>query len=763
MSKVLVIDAIGASVDFCMRCEEHGHDVKLFIKRNKEGQWPKIGDGIVEKVREWRSWMEWADLIFLTDNAFFLDELEPYRKRGFPIFGPSVAAAELELDRSFGQKFLVEHGIETIPSEEFSNYDKAEKFVLENMKRYVSKPSGDADKALSYVSKSPADMVFMLRRWKETNKIKSPFILQEFKPGIEVAVGGWIGPGGFSKYFCENFEHKKLMCGEIGPNCYTPDGEVLTRVGWKFWPDLLEDDEVCTLVDGRIEFERPQSLTIGDFDGELVGWESPTVDLLVTPGHNMYVQDDHARKPMFFESAIEASAKNRTIMRGGGEWHAADDSSQLPEFYKGTLKAWAALLGIHIADGFCKNRSVQFGNCPEHKQKEFIDIAQNAGYTAKMYGKDLYINSKELADHFRTFGKAHEKYVPQYVKDSSREVIESFLYGYGCGDGSRREKARVFTTVSKRLADDVQEMLLKIGRYGAIRTRDRRGESHMLNGVECKNTRICYDVQENIERLKAGLETANCFREAYKGRVYCCTVTSHIIYVRRNGKATWQGQTGELGTVLRYSESSALAESLLRPLEQSLIDLGCVGYVDLNNIVDDDGAIWPLEFTVRPGWPTFNIQASLHDGDPIQWMLDLLDGRDTLECSTDTATGIVLAIPDFPYSEYTQKQLTGFPIYGTDDVDSNCLRLCEVMMGNAPVMDGDEVKNAQVYVSAGDYILVAIGTGETVSDSSDLAYENIEKIEMPNSAFYRIDIGERLRKQLPQLQKMGFCEGWEYG
>ena len=82
----------------------------------------------------------------------------------------------------------------------------------------LSKPSGDVeDKALSYVSKSPADMVYMLERWKKAQKHKSPFILQEFVDGIELAVGGWFGPGGFNEGWCENFEFKKLMPDDLGP------------------------------------------------------------------------------------------------------------------------------------------------------------------------------------------------------------------------------------------------------------------------------------------------------------------------------------------------------------------------------------------------------------------------------------------------------------------------------------------------------------------------------------------------------------------
>src|SRR6185312_3846374 len=126
-----------------------------------------------------------------------LQDLVVWRRRGLPILAPSPEAASLELLRDKGQESFKSAGLDVMPSTSFEDYDTAIEFVKKNMKRYVSKPDGDADKALSYVSKSPQDMVSMLMRWKKTQKQKREFILQEFVPGIEMAVGGWFGSHGF--------------------------------------------------------------------------------------------------------------------------------------------------------------------------------------------------------------------------------------------------------------------------------------------------------------------------------------------------------------------------------------------------------------------------------------------------------------------------------------------------------------------------------------------------------------------------------------
>lgn len=219
---ILLIDAAANFLDFALRCEAAGHEVRVFIGPDKKGDAYPTGNGLIHKVSSWQPHMKWAELVLTSDNVKYLRELDTFRYSGSctaAIFAPTVAVTDWELERGTGQKVLESAGIECLPSTIFSNYDDAIAFQLANKgTRYVSKPTGDADKALSYVSKSFQDMVFMLEYWKRTQRKKVPFLFQEFTPGIEMAVGGWMGRDGFLSYFLENFEFKKLMPGEIGVN-----------------------------------------------------------------------------------------------------------------------------------------------------------------------------------------------------------------------------------------------------------------------------------------------------------------------------------------------------------------------------------------------------------------------------------------------------------------------------------------------------------------------------------------------------------------
>lgn len=222
---VLIVDATGWGLDFALRCNAAGHHARLCIARDdKTKQRNPVGDGLVEKLEneEWQRSTNWADLIVTTDNCKWMRELDVYRKKGFPIFAPSYESAQLELVRGKGQELFQKRGMKVIPYETFTNYLKAEEYVKSRMERMVSKPDGDkASKDMSYVSQSPRDMIYMLRRWKEKfgDAVAHKFCLQEFVGGVEFAVAGWMGSKGFSSFVEENFEHKKLMNDDKGPNC----------------------------------------------------------------------------------------------------------------------------------------------------------------------------------------------------------------------------------------------------------------------------------------------------------------------------------------------------------------------------------------------------------------------------------------------------------------------------------------------------------------------------------------------------------------
>jgi phosphoribosylamine--glycine ligase len=148
--------------------------------------------------------------------------------------------------------------------------------------------------------------------------------------------------------------------------------------------------------------------------------------------------------------------------------------------------------------------------------------------------------------------------------------------------------------------------------------------------------------------------------------------------------------------------------------------------------------------------------------DPADWMLDLLHGKDSIQFTAgEVCVSVVMAIPDFPYSKLTNKEVSGIPVYGAAE-DPDHIHPSEVMMGEAPLEAEGKVLTVPQWVTSGDYVLVATGTGDTISGARRSVYAALKKVKIPNSPFYRTDIGKgRMVKQLPQLVAMGYAPGLE--
>lgn len=220
--------------------------------------------------------------------------------------------------------------------------------------------------------------------------------------------------------------------------------------------------------------------------------------------------------------------------------------------------------------------------------------------------------------------------------------------------------------------------------------------------------------------------------------------------------------TGESGTVMKYVKHSELGNDVLDPLESSLMELGHIGDIDVNCIIDEKGKAWPLEFTCRLGWPAFNIMLNEHKGDPCKWMMDALKGKDSLEVTEDHAVGIVLCQPDYPYSNATRAETEGVPIYGVTKKNSKFIQPQTVQVETLPDMDGPKVTKRDIWSTAGDYLAVVTGTGKNVKQAASRAYGTVKEISVPNMIF-RDDIGEKLEKSLPKLKEHGYATSFEYG
>lgn len=228
--KYLFISNDGLHIDCAWRIVREGHDVRYYISNSDEND---IGDGFVPKVDAWEPHVDWADVIVFDDVLGHGQIAADLRAQGKSVIGGTPYTDRLEDDRSFGQDELRSVGVNTLKYQEFDDFDTAIAYVKANPRRYVIKPSGEAQniKRLLFVGmeEDGSDVVRVLeaykRVWSDMIKV---FQLQNRVTGVEVAIGGFFNGHRFLYPLNVNFEHKKLFPGNIGP----ATGEMGTSMFW---------------------------------------------------------------------------------------------------------------------------------------------------------------------------------------------------------------------------------------------------------------------------------------------------------------------------------------------------------------------------------------------------------------------------------------------------------------------------------------------------------------------------------------------------
>jgi phosphoribosylamine--glycine ligase len=438
--RILLIESEALNLSFAVKCAEAGHTVYWYsYEANQKDNKSNVGKGFLPEgiiqIKNWVPYINQVDLTIHLDNNRFIERLDAFKKKGFPIYAPSTASAELEIKRERGLKFLKEHGIPVPDYFKFKTLDEAVAFLQKDKGRYVFKTLGDEeDKSMSYCSKDAGDMIEHIN-WLKLNKIapKDAFILQKFIKGIEFAVNSWMGSRGFIGKFGEAFEHKGLASGELGP------------------------------------------------------------------------------------------------------------------------------------------------------------------------------------------------------------------------------------------------------------------------------------------------------------------------------------ATGEMGTIHKYVTSSLYADKILKPLEAALVEMGHLGNIDVNCIIDEEGNIWPLEFTARHPYPGWMLMMAQHNGDPATWMLDAIKGKDTLDQKLDIGICVVLVVPPFPFESMGADcdRADGLPIYGVTKGNRKHLMPQFVRMGSYTVQDEKgNIRKEKGWVTAGTYVMVVNALGDSIEQCRTRVYKTIDQLHIPGM-FYRDDIGEKVLKWLPELNKHG--------
>ncbi len=350
--------------------------------------------------------------------------------------------------------------------------------------------------------------------------------------------------------------------------CYDDETEILTKTrGFVKFVDLDPSDLVATRnKDKEFEWQSPAKYTIEPYSGAMYHFKSRSMDLCVTPNHRMLVgilngtKKTRAERVMLAEELADGLNHERKIPVTS-LWKTTSPELGTVVFEKSAMKPskdivlsgddYCALLGAYLAEGNLHSNSG-------------IEIAQrkaSKGYSAykELFdrigvphdGKRWRIYGQTLRDHFKQFGHAADKYIPIKIKDLPVRQLKIVWDFFVLGDGNIKKNPNVsgrgkrgsdndvthITTVSRRLADDLVEVGQKLGWSVSVSI-----SPACVRYFKGRKPSPCQQSYKLCCRYSDYMAVK--VREVtYTGNIYCVTVPNGIVYVRRNGKPSWCGNS----------------------------------------------------------------------------------------------------------------------------------------------------------------------------------------------------------------------------
>lgn len=362
--------------------------------------------------------------------------------------------------------------------------------------------------------------------------------------------------------------------------CYDEKTEVLTDQGWKFFKDLNGDEIFYSLDINTQECKFTPAVNCYEYDynGEMYRVNAQSIDLLITPNHNVLYSKSYDNKKWEIDTVENITSCKRILMKKNcvpiaGKidktiklndcvvvWQNQYKDKVLTNEYNGyeiDTPDFLKLLGFYLSDGYtsAKRRIVGFSKGSYDLLLKYKSILDKFVKNKTRIFKDkssykLEVEDIILYNFFKQFGNCYAKRIPEFVWGYDYSLLK-YLYE-GFKDGDFNKKGSCIWTSSKNMADDLQRLFLHLGHSASIKIMDRRG--HTSSGFDKEGNpysittkNLSYAVTVNFSKNEPIIKTTNrdaISKEQYKGKIYCVELLhNHIMYVRRNGKAVWCGNS----------------------------------------------------------------------------------------------------------------------------------------------------------------------------------------------------------------------------
>jgi hypothetical protein len=343
--------------------------------------------------------------------------------------------------------------------------------------------------------------------------------------------------------------------------CFDDKTEVLTNNGWKLWENIHPEDLIATseTTGNELFFEKPLHLFKYKYNGNLCAFQGRYIDYAVTPNHNLWCQDYYSGKNFRLRSASEVHGRRFKIKQFG----FSPQATISPSVFKLGNKEFAwddfcEFVGWWVTEGCvgsnkCSVLIYQSNSANPEKTQRIEALLNRMGVKWSpylVYGKRMgfAINEKSFAAYFSSYGSHSQfKRVPRELITGAvsgcRRIVEAILLGDGSHCVTETGPSVKLTTTSKQLADDFQELCIRIGAGSIIRPLDREWKKFKNNPHYLDGWSLSYTETRDVSQVDGDRNSDGFRLIPYSGNVYCAEMRTGLLYVRRNGKPMLSGNS----------------------------------------------------------------------------------------------------------------------------------------------------------------------------------------------------------------------------
>jgi DNA polymerase I-like protein with 3'-5' exonuclease and polymerase domains len=309
-------------------------------------------------------------------------------------------------------------------------------------------------------------------------------------------------------------------------NCFDDQTEILTKRGFILFRDIKPDDEAAQWDNGDIYFVKPEDYIARRYKGRLVSLKNQHIDLVMTPDHRCLLQNRKNRK-FFLTSADNYSSDAKQLH--SAQYKFGDMSLSQAEI---------TLLVAAQADASYHDGGLEFCFMKARKYIRLVNAlrAANSLFTEsiKKDGKArVRISAQSSNWIYNLLGerKVWGSWLLKFDRKTVKSIIEELNHWDGCFT-----RGSMYSSSVKENVEWMQILHALTGRRAHFR--------EYRNGNPNASVNYQLDIVDRDYSLTANIERNDI---EYDGMVYCVSVPSGFIMVRRNGQICITGNCPRTG------------------------------------------------------------------------------------------------------------------------------------------------------------------------------------------------------------------------